>query len=492
MLQAFNKAMEGSLAAIEKSIGDLPLTARIDAILADGTLLLGTGLNAAVGVGTRYDVLDVPGAVVEVVSSQNNGSIAQVVQGNLKDVKPGAVLRQSGWVSSERFALASFAPAAVADSGKVEVVDLPWENIPKSDFKDGEIPSISFVTAFLKSLVETAILPYRVWRYFMYDRAYADKADSADMYEPDSVGEPQSPRPSDGWTQLVRQEPYARQIGLVDATLPSGRVGEEQSVVAIIDTGVDYNHGVLHPLLWLNPSPVTDKRGFTDRYGWDFVSGDSRPADDGYHGTQMASAVVALNPAARIMPLKVFNPWGITSSAALYGAFVYAVDHGAKIIVCGWATKKMSEALERGVAYAKAHDVLVVAAAGDRGDDLGEWAAYPAALSATFNNVITVTGVDGSDQLVKEYGKYANYGARYVTIAAPGKKILVAQPRDRLVKDTSTGIASALVAGALSRIQALSPGMSAQDWVSRMKADADVVPALQPYIHGGLRLRLRD
>src|SRR5690606_37406802 len=108
----------------------------------------------------------------------------------------------------------------------------------------------------------------------------------------------------------------------------------------------------------------------------------------------------AVAPKAQIMPVKIFNPWGITSSGAIYAGFHYAVDHGARIILCGWATPVDSAALRQGVAYAKDHSVVVIAASGDEGADLSSSPYFPAAWSQSYDNVITVAGVDAEDQLM--------------------------------------------------------------------------------------------
>jgi thermitase len=257
-------------------------------------------------------------------------------------------------------------------------------------------------------------------------------------------------------------------------------------IVAVIDSGVDYNHPAIHDQVWHNPEP-----GAVDSYGWDFISGDSRPYDDGYHGTQVASLVLAVAPRARIMALKAFNPWGVTSSSALLGAFHYAVDHGAKIILCGWATRQHSNALEQAVSYAREQGVIVVAAAGDRGDDLREVPAYPAAFAPQYENVVAVTGVTSTDQLVQLKGRYANFNSEIVSIAAPGDGILVAEPRSGNTKETSTGLSAALVAGTLARIQATGQG-NAPDWLQRLRETAKKVPALENGVAGGLRLQLAD
>ena len=497
MLQSFIRAIDGAYAAVERAVEGLPLAGRIDVVLADGTILVGTGFDSQIRSGVFFQVVDDPSVIIEVTGQSTQGSVGRIVRGNPELAKPGKIVRQIYRLPREG-GPASFASALVneAEGGEpvlaaVEKIELPAKNLHKSDFKDGEAPDVSWVQAFFKNIIESVTLPYRIWRYFRYDVAYQRTADSSGGYGPGEEGPP-SETPVD-WSVRSRDEWWAVKTGLwlLEVEPPLGVKGAP--VVAVIDTGVDYNHPAVHDALWLNPFPLLDTRGYQDRYGWDFISGDGRPFDDAYHGTWMASAVTAVIPSAKIMPLKVFNPWGITNSGALYGAFVYAVDHGAQIILCGWATRHQSAAIDKGVAYASTHGVVVVAAAGDRGDELANNPAYPASLSGRYDNVVTVTGVDEYDTLVKEYGRYANHGSKAVTLAAPGKSVLVAAPRQREMRETSTAIASALVAGALARIWVAHPGCGGHVCLlDALKASADPVPALQGSVSGGLRLRFRD
>lgn len=499
MKKALDRAIEGSFQAVDRAVAPLPLAARIDHVLAeDGTLLLGTGFNAEVKPGVRYRLADHPEVVLEVIEAYPAGSRAQLVSGDPALAREGQLLIQEkeGYPALSRATLAQRLSQARRDDGpsRVETIELPWQNFSKLEFDDGMIPEINIALAILKSVVEAALLPYRIWRYSMYDREYQPEPDWRKNEFPDTSKDWERKSPGQeitrkyaSWRDRMLGEPWARQIGLARVPPVPARLAREPApVIAVIDSGVDYNHPAIHPQLWLNPAPNTDTRSESDRYGWDFVSGDGRPADDGYHGTQVASLITAVAPQARILPLKVFNPWGITSSAAMYGAFKYAVDHGARIIVCGWATRQASEAIELGVAYARERGVLVVAAAGDRGDDLAHVAAYPAALAERYDNVLTVAAVDDKDRLVKKSGRHSNYGARFVRIAAPGQDVAVAEPRKRESKDTSTGLAAALVAGAAARV----PGRDYSEIERELLSGAARVPSLVDGVEEGRRLRL--
>ena len=494
MTLALHNAEDGSQNAIISALSDLPLTGRIDAALPDGTLLLGTGPNSNIPAGTRYAVLGTEAApqgptVIEVSSSPADGAVGTVVLGNATLAKPGSIIREmlvglppalsssvSGVMAKSSVMGAISGPGTVPAA--VESVTLPPINLPQSNLT-GLAPVVSWWQAALKLITDAPLLAYRIWRYYQYDQTYHQTADG-------------SGTPAD-WANQARSEVWAKQIGLANVQVQPLSVGSAP-IVAVLDSGVDYNHPAIHDALWSNSQPVSDTQGLKDLYGWDFISGDNHPYDDGYHGTQLASMVLAVAPNALIMPLKVFNPWGITSSGAIYGAFQYAVDHGAKIILCGWATRQQSQAILQGVAYAKAHGVLVVAAAGDRGDDLSKVAAYPAALSVTYDNVLTVTGVDSTDKLVTVMAKFANFNSSYVGISAPGQDIHVAEPRNSDDIDTSTGIAAAIVAGAAARAQSgmTDASVTSQAMIAHIRADADTVPALSGVVSGGLRLRIRD
>jgi len=472
MNQALRKALAGSYSAIERAVADLPLTARVNGTLPDGRVLLGTGRGAKIAVGTRYVSLD--GRVrISVLADQWSGAIGKLIEGSFSDLHDGLLLKQDRGEtlasSSQALSRNDDAPAAF------EKIELPWENLPKSDLS-GLVDDLSIGQALLKSVVGTVLLPFRLWRYSQYDRGLAADPDGTTV---DSDFE-ETRYPETGWefAQRVREEePWAKQMGLDRVpVMPREATGP---VVAVIDSGMDYNHSILHGAL----------AKFGTEYGYDFISGDARPYDDAYHGTEVASAVIAVAPQAKILPVKVFNPWGITTSAALYAAFKYAVDHGAQMIVCGWATRVRSQALEDGVAYARAHGVLVVAAAGDRGDDLREVAAYPAVWSRSYENVLTVTAVDGDDRLVTQRGRYANFDPSSVGIAAPGQGVLVANPRNREDRVTGTGVAAGLTAGALAQIWNEHSGQGTyQDWLHTLRERARRVPALAGKVEGGLRI----
>ena len=287
MNQALRKSISGSFDSIERALIHVPLMARVDAILKDGTLLLGTGPFSDIQSGVLYEALENPKIRIRVESTNASGSIGKLAFGNLDPVKPGLLLRQvdSNAVEfhSKNFRGLSADPSTPTTA---ESIQMRPENLSASNELKAAVPDLTRWQAYIKSLAEAIFLPYRISRYFLYNQAYHVQADgrvSSDEYLND-------------W----RKGTWARQIGLTEV----GAMGPTVPIVAVIDSGVDYNHPVIHDSLWLNPDSNSDM----GRYGWDFVSHDSRPFDDGFHGTQVASVVLSVAPNTKILPLKVFNP----------------------------------------------------------------------------------------------------------------------------------------------------------------------------------------
>lgn len=478
MEQALKKALVSSVDAIERALAPLPLMAKIDAILADGTILMGTGRNSEVPAGSLYQIakIDSP-VVIQVSSSGTSGSVGRVVYGDPILAKPGALLQQVNSLPSPKPAKALSTLAAQENTlAAYESITLPTENIPAAPL-GGLAPTITRLQALAKSIAEGVFLPYRIWRYFNYDQSYHTEPDTEFLDSPPDL----------------RKDTWAKQIGF-DLVAQSDESEKDSSpVVAVVDSGVDFNHPAVYDSLWINPTPFEDPQGRKDRYGWDFVSEDSRPYDDGYHGTQIASLVAAIAPMAKIMPIKIFNPWGITSSATVYAGFTYAVDHGAQIIVCGWSTGVDSQAIRMGVAYAKDHGVAVIAAAGDQGINLAKWNdVYPAVLSRTMDNQVTVAGVDEKDQLLQDHDRKSNFDPTSIQIAAPGQHLTVLEPRMGEGVESSTGLAAAIVAGVMAR-NLSTRGLSGTyvEWIQELLEDADPVSSLVPAVNGGRRVHVR-
>ena len=256
---------------------------------------------------------------------------------------------------------------------------------------------------------------------------------------------------------------FSKQWGMVDNNVKStwSQAKGDGVIVAVIDTGVDYEHEDLIENLWRNSKEIPgnniddDGNGYVDDIvGWDFVSNDNKPYDfttsvmemltgggNPGHGTHCAGNVAArgnngkgiggVAPNAKIMILRFLSEKGSGTTADAVKAVKYAVDNGAKVLSNSWGSSGEdpndaagNQALRDIVQYSMDKGTLFIAAAGN-GDSQGKGydndtnsaPAYPA--SYTHENIISVAALDSSNQL----GTFSNWGARSVDIGAPGVKV---------------------------------------------------------------------
>jgi subtilisin family serine protease len=186
-----------------------------------------------------------------------------------------------------------------------------------------------------------------------------------------------------------------------------------QVIVAMIDSGVDYNHADLADNMW------TDANGY---YGYDFYDNDNDPMDELGHGTHCAGVIAAVGDndtdvtglcwQAKIMAIKTSGPYPWYATDAAFKGIVYAVDNGADVLSCSWGGA--GQALEEVINYAYSQGAIIVAAAGNI-TPYQPFVAYPAAFYA----VISVAATNSDD----ERALFSNYGD-WIDVAAPGQDIL--------------------------------------------------------------------
>jgi subtilisin family serine protease len=259
--------------------------------------------------------------------------------------------------------------------------------------------------------------------------------------------------------------------------------GSKNIVVAVIDTGADYNHQDLSFNMWRNPQP-SDKG---DVVGYDFIHNDGLPFDDNKHGTHTAGTIGAVGgngigisgvtQRVSIMPLKFLSGQGSGTTADAVRAIDYAVAHGARILSNSWGGKADNDnkALLEAIQRAQKHGVLFVAAAGNDGgnNDKPNQADYPAAFNT--DNMISVAATDSRDRLAS----FSNYGARTVQVAAPGVNILSTVPGDRYASLSGTSMACPHVAGAAALIWAKNPQWTYQQVKKALLGTVDRIPSLR-------------
>ena len=242
-------------------------------------------------------------------------------------------------------------------------------------------------------------------------------------------------------------------------------------VVAVIDTGVDYNHFDLKANMWKNPGEIADNgidddgNGYVDDiYGYDFVENDADPMDDHGHGTHV-SGIIAMTPGngggvglaygAKIMAIKAGQSTGFFASSDIAKAIKYAADNGADVINMSFGGTGKSSLVEAALADAFATTVLV-AAAGNDGLPTTDYAKGPCEdiYPAGYNYVIGVMASDlngrkaGFSNWDYIIGKNCEY-----EMAAPGVNIYSTLPNNRHALWSGTSMAAPQVAAAAAIIR---------------------------------------
>lgn len=258
--------------------------------------------------------------------------------------------------------------------------------------------------------------------------------------------------------------------------------GDTSSVIAIIDTGVDWLHPDLAENIWTNYYDIPDNgkdddnNGFIDDVrGWDFISNDNNPADDNSHGTHCAGIAAAkgnngigiagVNWEARIMPIKVFQSSGWADAATISQGINYAASNGADVISMSFGSYALSLTMEVALANAYATSVLV-AAAGNTSLCIGPGKChdfrdglpmFPGAISFVLG-VQTPAEFSNYDQdgpVFSGYEEQYNY-----ELSAPGVGILSCIPGGNYRSYSGTSMATPFVAGAVALYKELHPTQS--------------------------------
>ncbi len=294
--------------------------------------------------------------------------------------------------------------------------------------------------------------------------------------------------------------------------------GSKEVVVAVIDTGVNYNHPDLAPNYWTNPAESgldangKDKRsngidddgnGYVDDYrGWNFVNDSNDPNDDNGHGTHCAGIIGAkgnnglnvsgVNWNVSIVGLKFID--GKTGQGDTEGAvkaIEYANKMGITITSNSWggqvdATYDPNEPdiLKEVIAAGAAKGYLFVAAAGNDGANNDNKATLPA--SYNLDNILAVAATGTSDSLAS----YSSYGLDTVDIAAPGTNILSTWLNRGTNSISGTSMATPVVAGAAALLKAVHPEWTGAEIKARLMETVDPVSALKSRVLSGGRVNI--
>lgn len=266
-------------------------------------------------------------------------------------------------------------------------------------------------------------------------------------------------------------------------------IGRPDVIVAVLDTGVEMNHPDLAAGIWTNPGEIPDNgldddgNGFVDDvHGWDFADEDNDPSDDYWHGTHVAGIIAArihntvgiagMAGGATVMPVDVFRG-GIGTYADLIQAIVYAADNGANVINMSLGALSYSRGEEVAVDYAWRRGAVLIAAAGNNGNDAWH---YPAAHA----HVIGVAATDSYDRRAS----FSSFGP-FVAVSAPGVEVMSSILGGRYGRGSGTSMAAPHVSGLAALILSRNPTLTNEQVRAIIESTADDLDTLgwDPY-HG--------
>lgn len=286
--------------------------------------------------------------------------------------------------------------------------------------------------------------------------------------------------------------------------------GSSDVVVAVIDTGVDYNHPDLQGNIWINTGEIAgnnlddDDNGYVDdRYGYNAISGatSKNPFDDNGHGTHVAGTigargnnsigVVGVNWNVKVLAVKFLNAAGSGSLADAIKAINYVKalkQSGVNIIVANnsWGGGGFNQALLNAIENLNNVGVLFAAAAGNESTDNDSSPHYPSDYEV--DNLISVAAIDRNGNLAS----FSNYGAESVDIAAPGVDILSTIPNARYAEYSGTSMATPHVSGLLALLAASDPSLTPAQLKNRLFTSARVMSSLDGLVKTGRMINLNN
>ena len=257
--------------------------------------------------------------------------------------------------------------------------------------------------------------------------------------------------------------------------MPRGSSSDQDGavIVAVIDAGLDTDHPILSPRVWIHSQEIPDNGAnengsclTDDAFGYDFVEKNPVPVDDHGHGTQVSGVIAgysqpniqALDPNdsenIRILPLKFTNARNegtvFHASCALY----YAADfqdqnNKVRVINASWGHYgAASEVLEQALNYTDSLcHILVLSSAGNNGSDNDQTPHYPSNFE--LRNLMAVASLAQNDS--NRLANFSNYGASKVDLAAEGyvqTTQSVLGPLDQRVQVEGSSFATAQVSRA--------------------------------------------
>lgn len=285
---------------------------------------------------------------------------------------------------------------------------------------------------------------------------------------------------------------------------------KEETVVAVIDTLVDWSHEDLNGKSWINPKEIpndsrdNDKNGYVDDYyGYDFLKMQGistlKSKNPGSHGTAITGiicsnmnnkvGIAGITGGANVKVMNLVVLDSITTQgnvSNLITAIKYAEDNGAKL--CNISSNYSEDSAEL-METIKQSEMLFIVSAGNRptlGVSLDKVVNVPS--NYNLDNVLTVSAYTKDYRILRQ----ANYGPKTVDILAPGDEILAPLTDDQYGYFSGTSIATPIVTGIAALLDQNTVEISASDLKKQILSLASYNDEYKTKIKGGAFLQLSE
>lgn len=254
----------------------------------------------------------------------------------------------------------------------------------------------------------------------------------------------------------------------------------DEVIVAVVDTGVDYNHEDLKDVMWINGAEIPgngiddDNNGYIDDvHGINTLKRDTQGnatgdmMDTHSHGTHVSGTIGAkqnngvgiagIASNVKIMGIRTVPNNGDETDIDVAESFLYAAKMGAKLINCSFGKAKneggnlVKDTIQH---IGEQYGVLVVAAAGNDGRDIDRRQTWPASYDN--DNLMVVASTSSSGGM----SGFSNYGSKSVDIAAPGSSIYSTTPRNSYGSMSGTSMACPTAVGVAAEVLANNPNLN--------------------------------
>ena len=278
-------------------------------------------------------------------------------------------------------------------------------------------------------------------------------------------------------------------VGLASADIhvsqlwEKGYTGSKDILVAVIDTGVQWEHPDLADNIFTYNGGIPEDTFKDDKHGWNFVANTSDTHDDHNHGTHCSGVIGAIgnnktgisgvNWAVSILPVKFLDATGGGTLEGAVEAINYARIMKVKIMSNSWGGGAFAQSMLDAIHAARDAGILFIAAAGNDSMSNDDAPSYPASYDS--DNIISVAATDNQDKLAD----FSNYGRNTVHVAAPGVNIYSTVKGSLYDTMSGTSMATPHVAGVAALLLAANPTWTYQTVKSRLIATSDHVPSLR-------------